>query len=131
MKNYFFLILMACGLCSQAQGNLTITVADSTTGLPIGGVRVLYYFSTEAFYGTGNTKPPTYEQFDYAAFTDTNGVISVSVASRTPGDTLFWATKDCSGNYFWGSDTIPTGNTNIADTIKSPAHQAIVMWYSG
>jgi len=101
MKKLVFLALMAFGFGSQAQALLSVTVTDSATTYP--GVAVFYYNSVNAFFGNGYNNPPTYGQFTNMNYSDTNGVTSFGLGNLAPNDTIFWATKDCGGNFAWGT----------------------------
>ena len=115
MKKLVLLALMAFGFSSQAQGTLSVTLSNS--GNPVAGTAVLYYNSVSAFYGNGYANAPTYDRFNNVAYTNANGVVSFPLNNVTLSDTVFWATKDCSGTYIWSAGSISSGNPNITTTL--------------
>ena len=115
MKKLVLLALMAFGFSSQAQGILSVTLNNS--GNPVAGTAVMYYSSVSAFYGNGYTNAPTYDRFNNVAYTNANGVVNFSLTNVTPSDTVFWATKDCSGTYVWSAGSINSSNPNITATL--------------
>ncbi len=118
MKKLVLLALIAFGFGAQAQGLLTVDV--KVNGNPVPGVRVMYYNSVSAFFGNGYTNPPTYENFTSSFYAGSNGVLSFPLTNVTPSDTVFWATKDCSGNFVWGAGSITAMNGNITSTLPIP-----------
>ena len=106
---------MAFGFSSHAQGTLSVNLSNG--GTPVPGTAVLYYSSVSSFYGNGYASQPTYDRFDNIAYTDANGDISFSLNNVTPSDTVFWAVKDCTGNYVWSAGNITPANPSITTTL--------------
>jgi hypothetical protein len=118
MKKLVLMALMAFGFGSQAQGNLSVTIMNNNTTLE--GVAVMYYNSVSAFYGNGYTSPPTYDHFSGFNYTDSNGMVNFFMSNVSANDTVFWATKDCNGNFVWGAGTVSSMNPNINNTMTLP-----------
>tara|TARA_R110001592_G_scaffold243783_1_gene504875 strand:+ start:118635 stop:119894 length:1260 start_codon:yes stop_codon:yes gene_type:complete len=115
MKKLVLLALMPFGFGSQAQGTLSVTLSNSGNTVP--GTAVMYYNSVSAFFGNGYTNAPTYDRFNNVAYTNANGVVNFSLTNVTPSDTVFWATKDCSGTHVWSAGSISSSNPNITATL--------------
>jgi PKD repeat protein len=115
MKKFVLLALMAFGFGSQAQALLSVTVTDSGTTYP--GVAVFYYNSVNSFFGNGYNNPPTYDQFTNMNYSDANGVTSFGLGNLAPNDTVFWATKDCGGNFAWGTGIVSSPNQGITASL--------------
>lgn len=115
MKKLVLTLLSVFSLSAFAQNTLTVTVSDSGTVAP--GVAVFYYNSPASFYPNGYNNPPVIENFDAYAFTSGNGVASFTLNNIFFNDTVFWATKDCSGNVIWGAGSPTTMMPNINGTL--------------
>jgi PKD repeat protein len=115
MKKLLFLALMAFGFGSQAQALLSVTVVDS--GTTYSGVAVFYYNSVNAFFGNGYNNPPTYSQFTNISYSDASGVTTFPLGNVSPNDTVFWATKDCGGNFAWGTGIVSSPNQGITASL--------------
>jgi len=116
MKKLVLFALLAFGFGSQAQGNLNVTVTDS--GTAVEGVAVFYYSSANAFFGNGYIASPTYDRFNGISYTNSNGQVNFSLNGITPSDSLFWATKDCNGNFIWSTAITNPSNPNITTALN-------------
>lgn len=117
MKKLVLFALMAFGFSTFAQNNLTVTVRDS--GLAIQpGVAVFYYSSPSAFFGNGYQNPPTFENYDNYTYTNNNGVANFWIGNVSMNDTVFWATKDCTGAIQWGAGSPTTMMPSVTGTLS-------------
>ncbi len=120
MKKLVLMALMAFGFGAVAQNNLTISVLDSSGLNPEQGVAVFYYSSPSAFFGNGYQNPPTFGNFDNYTYTNTNGVATFWIGNVTVNDTVFWATRDCSGAVQWGTGIRSSQATGITANLNLP-----------
>jgi len=117
MKKLVLMALMAFGFGAFAQNNLTINVVD--TGMAFQpGVAVFYYSSPSAFFGNGYQNPPTFESYDTYTYTNNNGVANFWIGNLSAMDTIFWATKDCSGNAVWGTAVYSPNTPSITAALS-------------
>lgn len=117
MKKLLFTLMFGLGLAGlMAQPTLNLSVTDSG-GAPAPGVAVFYFNSPTSFYPNGYINPPVIENFDNRAFTNASGNVSFSMTNVSANDTVFWATKDCSGNLVWGAGMTTAMNPNITASL--------------
>jgi PKD repeat protein len=117
MKKLVLMALMAFGFGAVAQNNLTVNVRDSAN-IAHQGVAVFYYSSPAAFFANGYQNPPTLQNFDAYIYSNNSGTASFGIGNLTAQDTIFWATKDCSGNVIWGTSVVNPSNPAINATLN-------------
>lgn len=115
MKRIVLALFTLFSLPAIAQSNLSVTVSDSGVAAP--GVAVFYYNSPTQFFNGGNWMNPDYDNYDSWTYSSGNGIANFTLTNVAPGDTVFWASQDCTGNWVWGAGTGTSMNPNITGTL--------------
>ncbi|QNR23254.1 PKD domain-containing protein [Croceimicrobium hydrocarbonivorans] len=120
MKNYLLLLIALMSFSLSAQ-NFTVTVNEN--GSAAEGVAVFFFETPGQFYIDGYNQPPRIYDFYAHRFTDVNGQVTIYTPfSANPGDTVYYAAKDCNGTLYYdffirqsGGTTNPSsGSLNIS-----------------
>lgn len=115
MKKIVLALFALFSVSAMAQANLSVTVSDSGVAAP--GVAVFYYSSPAQFFNGGNWTNPDYDNYDSWAYSSGNGIANFTLTNVSPGDTVFWASQDCTGNWVWGAGMGTTMNPNVTGTL--------------